>query len=115
MTTEPKFVPEQAVEISPDGTSRLKVRLIDSVGYLVPGAMGAEEEGTPRMVMTPWSQTELSLEQAAEIGTKKVMEEHSSIGIVMTTDGSVTDIPASDYAPRGPRDFRYARDPESRL
>ena len=98
MTTEPKFVPEQAVEISPDGTSRLKVRLIDSVGYLVPGAMGAEEEGTPRMVMTPWSQTELSLEQAAEIGTKKVMEEHSSIGIVMTTDGSVTDIPASDYA-----------------
>ena len=98
MTTEPKFVPEQAVEISPDGTSRLKVRLIDSVGYLVPGAMGAEEEGTPRMVMTPWSQTELPLEQAAEIGTKKVMEEHSSIGIVMTTDGSVTDIPASDYA-----------------
>ena len=75
MTTEPKFVPEQAVEISPDGTSRLKVRLIDSVGYLVPGAMGAEEEGTPRMVMTPWSQTELPLEQAAEIGTKKVMEE----------------------------------------
>ena len=98
MTTEPKFVPEQAVEISPDGTSRLKVRLIDSVGYLVPGAMGAEEEGMPRMVMTPWSQTELPLEQAAEIGTKKVMEEHSSIGIVMTTDGSVTDIPASDYA-----------------
>lgn len=55
MTTEPKFVPEQAVEISPDGKSRLKVRLIDSVGYLVPGAMGADEEGTPRMVMTPWS------------------------------------------------------------
>ncbi len=61
MTTEPKFVPEQAVEISPDGMSKLKVRLIDSVGYLVPGAMGADEEGTPRMVMTPWSQTELPL------------------------------------------------------
>ena len=97
MTTEPKFVPEQAVEISPDGKSRLKVRLIDSVGYLVPGAMGADEEGTPRMVMTPWSGEEIPLEQAAEIGTKKVMEEHSSIGIVMTTDGSVTDIPATDY------------------
>lgn len=97
MTTEPKFVPEQAVEISPDGKSRLKVRLIDSVGYLVPGAMGADEEGTPRMVMTPWSAEEIPLEQAAEIGTRKVMEEHSSIGIVMTTDGSVTDIPAEDY------------------
>ena len=97
MTTEPKFVPEQAVEISPDGVSKLKVRLIDSVGYLVPGAMGADEEGTPRMVMTPWAQEEIPLAQAAEIGTKKVMEEHSSIGIVMTTDGSITDIPAGDY------------------
>ena len=97
MTAEPKFVPEQAVEISPDGVSKLKVRLIDSVGYLVPGAMGADEEGTPRMVMTPWAQEEIPLAQAAEIGTKKVMEEHSSIGIVMTTDGSITDIPAGDY------------------
>ena len=97
MTTEPKFVPEQAVEISPDGVSKLKVRLIDSVGYLVPGAMGADEEGTPRMVMTPWAPEEIPLAQAAEIGTKKVMEEHSSIGIVMTTDGSITDIPAGDY------------------
>lgn len=97
MTTEPKFVPEQAVEISPDGVSKLKVRLIDSVGYLVPGAMGADEEGTPRMVMTPWAPEEIPLAQAAEIGTKKVMEEHSSIGIVMTTDGSITDILAGDY------------------
>ena len=97
MTAEPKFVPEQAVEISPDGVSKLKVRLIDSVGYLVPGAMGADEEGTPRMVMTPWAPEEIPLAQAAEIGTKKVMEEHSSIGIVMTTDGSITDIPAGDY------------------
>ena len=97
MTTEPKFVPEQAVEISPDGVSKLKVRLIDSVGYPVPGAMGADEEGTPRMVMTPWAPEEIPLAQAAEIGTKKVMEEHSSIGIVMTTDGSITDIPAGDY------------------
>ena len=97
MTTEPKFVPEQAVEISPESVSKLKVRLIDSVGYLVPGAMGADEEGTPRMVMTPWAPEEIPLAQAAEIGTKKVMEEHSSIGIVMTTDGSITDIPAGDY------------------
>ena len=97
MTTEPKFVPEQAVEISPDGVSKLKVRLIDSVGYLVPGAMGADEEGTPRMVMTPWAPEEIPLAQAAEIGTKKVMEEHSSIGIVMTTDGSITDLSQSDY------------------
>ena len=98
MTTEPKFVPEQAVEISPDGKARLKVRLIDSVGYLVPGAMGADEEGQPRMVMTPWSDQEIPLAQAAEIGTKKVMEEHSSIGIVMTTDGTITDLTQQDYA-----------------
>lgn len=109
MTTEPKFVPEQAVEISPDGVSKLKVRLIDSVGYLVPGAMGADEEGTPRMVMTPWAPEEIPLAQAAEIGTKKVMEEHSSIGIVMTTDGSITDIPAGDYEQAQSRcDFRHA-------
>ena len=106
MTTEPKFVPEQAVEISPDGTSRLKVRLIDSVGYLVPGAMGADEEGAARMVMTPWSKEEIPLTQAAEIGTKKVMEEHSSIGIVMTTDGTITDIPGSDYAQAQDRAIR---------
>ena len=98
MTTEPKFVPEQAVEISPDGKSRLKVRLIDSVGYVVPGAMGADEEGQPRMVMTPWADHEVPLAQAAEIGTRKVMEEHSSIGIVMTTDGTITDLTAEDYA-----------------
>ena len=106
MTTEPKFVPEQAVEISPDGTSRLKVRLIDSVGYLVPGAMGADEEGQPRMVMTPWAAEEIPLEQAAEIGTRKVMEEHSSIGIVMTTDGTITDLSQQDYAAAQDRAIR---------
>ena len=106
MTTEPKFVPEQAVEISPDGTSRLKVRLIDSVGYLVPGAMGADEEGQPRMVMTPWAAEEIPLEQAAEIGTRKVMEEHSSIGIVMTTDGTITDLAQQDYASAQDRAIR---------
>ena len=97
MTAEPKFVPEDAVTISPDGTAQLSVRLIDSVGYLVPGALGAEEEGQPRMVTTPWYPEALSMKEAAELGTKKIMEEHSSIGIVMTTDGSITDIPREDY------------------
>ena len=97
MTTEPKFVPEEAVEISPDGASRLRVRFIDSVGYMVEGAMGAEEDGVPRMVTTPWFDKEISMEQAAELGTKKVMEQHATIGLVVTTDGSITEIPRADY------------------
>lgn len=97
MTSEPKFVPEEAVEISPDGTSVLRVRMIDSVGYMVDGAAGAEEDGNPRMVTTPWYDTEIPLTQAAELGTKKVMEEHSSIGLVVTTDGTITEIPRNDY------------------
>ena len=97
MTTEPKFVPEEAVEISPDGTSKLRVRLIDSVGYMVSGAMGAEEDGKPRMVTTPWYDEEIPMTKAAELGTKKVMEEHCSIGVVVTTDGTITEIPRSDY------------------
>ena len=98
MTSEPKFVPEEAVEISPDGTSTLRVRLIDSVGYMVPGAVGADEDGRPRMVSTPWSDHPIPMTEAAELGTKRVMEEHCSIGLVITTDGTVTDIPRSDYA-----------------
>ena len=97
MTSEPKFVPEEAVEISPDGTSRLRIRMIDSVGYMVNGATGAEEDGVPRMVTTPWYDYEIPMTEAAELGTKKVMEEHCSIGFVVTTDGTVTDIPRSDY------------------
>jgi stage IV sporulation protein A len=97
MTSEPKFVPEEAVEISPDGTVQLKVRMIDSVGYMVDGAVGAEEDGIPRMVTTPWFDYEIPMTDAAELGTKKVMEEHCSIGLVVTTDGSVTDIPRKDY------------------
>ena len=98
MTSEPKFVPEEAVEISPDGTSQLRVRLIDSVGYMVSGAVGAEEDGVPRMVATPWYDHEIPMTEAAELGTKKVMSEHCSIGLVITTDGTITDIPRSDYA-----------------
>jgi stage IV sporulation protein A len=97
MTSEPKFVPEEAVEISPDGTAKLSVRMIDSVGYMVNGAVGAEENGVPRMVTTPWYDYEIPMTEAAELGTKKVMQEHCSIGIVVTTDGTVTDIPREDY------------------
>ncbi len=97
MTSEPKFVPEEAVEISPDGTTKLRVRLIDSVGYMVPGAVGAEEDGQPRMVTTPWYDYEIPMTEAAELGTTKVMQEHCSIGLVVTTDGTVTDIPRADY------------------
>ena len=97
MTAEPKFVPEEAVEISPDGRAKLKVRLIDSVGYMVPGAVGAMEDGVPRMVTTPWYDEEIPMTQAAELGTKKVMDGHCTIGFVVTTDGSITDIPRSDY------------------
>ena len=97
MTSEPKFVPEEAVEISPDGTTALRVRMIDSVGYMVDGAVGAMEDGVPRMVTTPWYDHEIPLTEAAELGTKKVMQDHSSIGLIVTTDGTITDIPRQDY------------------
>ena len=97
MTSEPKFVPEEAVEISPQGKAAMRVRMIDSVGYMIPGAVGAEEEGVPRMVTTPWSETPIPMTEAAELGTRKVMEDHCTIGLVVTTDGSVTDIPSQDY------------------
>ena len=97
MTSEPKFIPEEAVEISPDGTATMRIRMIDSVGYMVDGAVGAEEDGVPRMVATPWYDYEIPMPEAAEIGTRKVMQEHCSIGLVITTDGSITDIPRKDY------------------
>ena len=97
MTSEPKFVPEEAVSIAPDGTAKLRVRMIDSVGYMVDGAVGAEEDGAPRMVTTPWFDYEIPMTQAAELGTRKVMQEHCSLGLVVTTDGTVTNIPRQDY------------------
>lgn len=97
MTSEPKFIPEEAVEISPDGTTILSVRMIDSVGYMIEGAVGADEDGVPRMVTTPWYDYEIPMTDAAELGTKKVMEEHCTVGLVVTTDGTITDIPRSDY------------------
>ena len=97
MTSEPKFVPEDAVEISPDGTTRMRIRLIDSVGYVIPGAIGAEEDGRPRMVTTPWFNEEIPMIEAAELGTKKIMDDHCSIGIVMTTDSTIHNISRSDF------------------
>lgn len=97
MTAEPKFVPEEAVTVSLEGGASFAVRLIDSVGYMVRGAMGQTEDGAPRMVMTPWSDEEIPMAQAAEIGTRKVIQEHSTVGIVITTDGTITDIPREDY------------------
>lgn len=106
MTAEPKFVPEEAVEISPDGQTRLSVRLIDSVGYMIPGAIGATEDGAPRMVTTPWFDHEIPMTDAAELGTKKVMEDHCTVGLVVTTDGTVTDIPREDYTAAEERAIR---------
>lgn len=97
MTTQPKFVPNEAVKITVADKINLKVRMIDCVGYLVSGAMGVSENNKPRLVKTPWSDEEMPFEQAAEIGTKKVIEDHSTIGIVLTTDGSVTDIERANY------------------
>lgn len=98
MTTEPKFIPNEAVKISfGDNNSSLNVRLIDCVGYIVPGAIGHDEENGPRMVKTPWSDEAIPFEAAAEAGTKKVINEHSTVGLVITTDGSITDIPRESY------------------
>ena len=97
MTTEPKFIPNEAVEITLPENIHFRVRMIDCVGYIVNSALGHIEEGGPRMVRTPWSDEEMPFTEAAEIGTKKVICEHSTIGMVITTDGSIADIPRSDY------------------
>lgn len=96
MTTEPKFVPEEAAEIKVKEASA-RVRLIDCVGFPVEGAAGFEEEGAPRLVKTPWADAPVSFEEAAEEGTRKVIRDHSTIGILMTTDGSIADIPREAY------------------
>lgn len=98
MTTEPKFIPDGSVKITLP-TAELNVKMIDCVGYMVTGALGGEENGERRMVMTPWSDKEMPFEEAAELGTKKVIGEHSTIGILVTTDGSFTDLPRDSYIP----------------
>ena len=97
MTTEPKFIPNEAIEITVGNNITLKTRLVDCVGYLVNNAIGYLEDDVPRMVKTPWSEEEIPFELAAEIGTKKVIQEHSTIGLLVTTDGSITEIPRQDY------------------
>ena len=97
MTTEPKFIPNEAVEITIGDNLKFKTRLVDCVGYLVNNAIGYLEDDMPRMVKTPWYEEEIPFEEAAEIGTRKVIAEHSTIGILVTTDGSITDIPREDY------------------
>lgn len=97
MTTEPKFVPNEAVDLTISENVNFKVRMVDCVGYLVNGALGHEEDFAPRMVTTPWYEKEIPFEEAAEIGTRKVIADHSTIGLVVTTDGSITDIDRSNY------------------
>ncbi len=97
MTTEPKFIPEEAVKISVGDGACMNVRMIDCVGYIVPSSMGYIENEMPRMVMTPWFEEEVPFNMAAEIGTHKVINEHSTIGLVVTTDGTITDIPREEY------------------
>ena len=96
-TTEPKFVPNEAVEVNIKNGLNARFRVIDCVGYAVPGALGYEEEDEPRMVNTPWFEYEIPFEEAAEIGTRKVIEDHSTIGLVIVTDGSISDIPRQNY------------------
>lgn len=97
MTTEPKFVPEQAVSIDLENGASFRTRLIDCVGYMVPGAMGHEEDEKPRMVKSPWFDEEVPFDLAAETGTRKVIRDHSTIGLVITTDGSISDLPRAGY------------------
>ncbi len=97
MTTEPKFIPEDSVKVNLSGKTNLNVKMIDCVGYVVKDSLGYIEEGMERMVSTPWSDKEMSFVQAAEIGTKKVIDEHSTIGLLVTTDGSICDIPRTSY------------------
>ena len=99
MTTQPAFVPGDAVEVTLPSQHRVRLRMIDSVGYLVDGALGTQEGEALRMVRTPWAQEAIPFERAAEIGTQKVIGEHSTIGLVITTDGSVTELPRESYVP----------------
>ncbi len=97
MTTEPKFVPESAVNLSFENNTSFRVRLVDCVGYIVPSSLGYIENDAPRMVKTPWFEEEIPFNMAAEIGTKKVINEHATIGLVVTTDGSISEIPREEY------------------
>lgn len=109
MTTEPKFIPNEAVQITVGDSGRVNVRMIDCVGYLIPDAIGNTENGTPRMVHTPWSEEAVPFDVAAETGTRKVILEHSTIGLLVTTDGSFGEIPRSNYVEAEQRVARELR------
>ncbi len=110
MTTEPKFIPEEAVPILLDNNARMRVRMIDCVGYLIPEAMGAIEEGQPRMVRTPWREEAMPFVEAAEMGTHKVIVEHSTIGMLITTDGTIGEIKRESYVEAEERIVRELRE-----
>lgn len=110
MTAEPKFVPEDAALVTLEGGASFSVRLVDCVGYMVPGAMGQTEDGVERMVTTPWFDHEIPMSQAAEFGTRKVIAEHSTIGIVVTTDGTVTDLSREAYIEAEERTIRELKE-----
>ncbi len=97
MTTEPKFIPEEAVEVNLDENVSFKIKMVDCVGYLIEGALGHTEDGEPRMVMTPWAKEGVPFEEAAETGTYKVITEHATIGVMVTTDGTISEIPRESY------------------
>ncbi len=97
MTTEPKFVPDDPLTVKLSDNAQINIKLVDCVGFIVPDALGHIENGQPRMVRTPWSQEQIPFELAAEIGTKKVITDHATIGIMVTTDGSICDIPRESY------------------
>lgn len=97
MTTQIRFVPDEAVEVALSDSASARVRLVDCVGYLVPGALGLDENGQPRMVRTPWFEHDIPLEDAARIGTQRVIREHATIGVMVTTDGTITELPRSAY------------------
>lgn len=98
MTTEPKFIPDEGVGIKTSDGTELKVKLIDCVGYMIPEALGGEENGEERMVHTPWHKDPVPFETAAEYGTRKVISEHSTIGMLVTSDGTIGDFPRDNYA-----------------
>jgi len=110
MTTEPKFIPDEAVEINPSGAGKLRVRMIDCVGYMIDGAMGVLEDGQPRLVRTPWSEEPVPFADAAEEGTRKVICEHSTIGMVVTCDGSIGEIPRESYVEAEERVIRELKE-----
>ncbi len=110
MTTEPKFIPEEAVSVTLDHNAQMRVRMIDCVGYLIPEAMGAIENGQPRMVRTPWREAAMPFAEAAEMGTHKVITEHSTIGMLVTTDGSIGEIPRESYVEAEERIVRELKD-----